>query len=145
MALSGERVITGTFGEVWLNGDKVSECFGLEAKIEMEKEEIAIAGKLSTDTKFMGFKGTGSLKMHKVNSRMAKLLSENIKKGINPRFQILSVLNDPASYGAERIRIKDASFDDLTLAGWEVKQKGEIEAPFTFTDWEYLDLIEPRA
>lgn len=144
MALQADRVINGTFGELWLDGDKVSECYGLEAKVELNKEEVDVCGKLGTDTKMMGYKGTGSVKLHKVNSRMMIKLSEQIKNGINPRLQILSALKDPAAYGAERILIKDAAFDDLTLAGWEVKQKGTIECPFTFTDWELLDIIEPR-
>jgi hypothetical protein len=139
-----ERVINGTWGEVWLDGDKVAEAYGLEAKVELEKEEVPICGKMGTDTKLMGYKGTGSIKLHKVNSRMMLKLSDQIKQGINPRFQILSALKDPAAYGAERILVKDACFDDLTLAAWEAKQKGEIESPFTFTDWELLDTIQPK-
>jgi len=142
--LNGERVINGTHGEFWLDGDKVSECYGLEAKIEFNKEEVEICGKQGTDTKFMGYKGTGTVKLHKVNSRMMLKLSAEIKSGINPRFQILSALKDPAAYGAERILIKDAAFDDLTLVGWEAKQKGSVEASFTFTDWDLLDTIEPK-
>lgn len=144
MPIDANRVINGTFGEVWLDGDKVSECYGLEAKVEIDKEEISICGKLGTDTKMMGYKGTGSLKLHKVNSRMMIKLSDQVKAGVNPRLQILSALKDPAAYGAERVLIKDAAFDDLTLANWEAKTKGEIESPFTFTDWELLDLIQPR-
>lgn len=141
---SGERVINGTFGEVWLDHDKVSECFGLEAKVELEKEDISICGKLATDTKIMGYKGTGSLKLHKVNSRMALKLSDSIKNGVNPRLLVLSALKDPAAYGAERVLIKDVAFDDLTLVNFEAKAKGEIECPFTFTDWEFEDTISPR-
>lgn len=144
MALAAERVINGTFGEVWLDGDKVSECYGLEAKVEIDKEEIPVCGKLGTDTKMMGYKGTGTMRLHKVNSRMMLLISNQIKAGINPRFQILSALKDPAAFGAERVLIKDACFDDLTLANWEAKAKGETECPFTFTDWEPLDTIAPR-
>jgi len=144
MVLDASRVINGTFGEVWLDGDKVSECYGLEAKVEIDKEEISVCGKLGTDTKMMGYKGTGSLKLHKVNSRMMIKLSGQIKAGMNPRLQILSSLKDPAAYGAERILIKDAAFDDLTLANWEAKAKGEVECPFTFTDWELLDTITPK-
>jgi len=144
LPIDANRVINGTFGEVWLDGDKVSECFGLEAKVEIDKEEISICGKLGTDTKMMGYKGTGSLKLHKVNSRMMIKLSDQVKAGVNPRLQILSALKDPAAYGAERVLIKDAAFDDLTLANWEAKTKGEIECPFTFTDWELLDTITPK-
>lgn len=144
MAISAEKILNGTFGEVWLDGDKVSECYGLEAKIELDKEEVPVCGKLGTDTKLMGYKGTGSMKLHKVNSRMILKISDQIKAGINPRFQILSSVNDPAADGAERILIKDAAFDDLTLANWEAKAKGEVECPFTFTDWEPLDTIASR-
>lgn len=144
MALQAERIMNGTHGELWLDGDKVSECYGLDAKVEITKEEIDVCGKLGTDTKMMGYKGTGSVKLHKVNSRMMIKISDDIKRGINPRFQILSALKDPAAYGSERVLIKDTAFDDLTLAGWEAKQKGTVECPFTFTDWDDLDNVEPR-
>lgn len=139
-----ERIMNGTFGEVWLDGDKVAECFGLEARVEFEKEEVSLCGQLGVDTKLMGYKGTGSLKMHKMNSRMMLKLSDKIKNGENPRLQILSALKDPAALGAERVMIKDACFDDLMLASWEAKNKGEIESPFTFTDWDLLDTVAPR-
>ncbi|MBD8500740.1 phage tail tube protein [Paenibacillus arenosi] len=135
MAFSGEQVMSGTFGEVWLDGDYVAEALSLEAKIEIEKEDVPITGKFATDSKFMGYKGTGTMKMHKANSRMIKLISEKIKRGINPRFKIMSRLDDPSVNGVEIIEIKDACFNDLSLVNWELKKKGELEAPFTFTDW----------
>ena len=139
-----ERIINGTFGEVWMDGEKLSEARALQAVLEFNKEDINIAGRLGTDTKFMGYKGTGSVTLYKMNSRMLNKLSDKIKSGINPRVQILSALKDPAAYGAERVLIKDACFDDLTLANWEVSSNGEIECPFTFTDWDLLDTIDER-
>jgi hypothetical protein len=144
MAFNGEKVISGTFGEVWLDGEYVAEALALEARIDIEKEDVPLSGKFTTDSKFMGYKGSGTLRMHKANSRMISKISDQIKSGINPRFQILSSLADPAAAGAERILIKDASFNDLTLINWELKQKGTVEAPFTFTDWENKDLITPQ-
>lgn len=139
--LSAERVMNGTHGEAWLDGEYVSEVIGLQAKVEFIKEDVPVVGGLADDSKFMGYKCTGSLRMHKVNSRMKKKIGALIKQGINPRLQILSSLADPAAYGAERVLIKDANFNDLTLADWEAKVKGQVEAPFTFTDWEDKDLV----
>lgn len=139
-----ERIMNGTFGEVWLDGDKVAECYGLEARVEFEKEEVPMCGRLGIDTKLMGYKGTGSIKMYKTNSRMMLKISDKIKGGENPRFQILSALKDPAAFGAERVLIKDACFDDLVLANWEAKTKGETDSPFTFTDWDPLDMVAAR-
>jgi hypothetical protein len=138
---NAENIMNGSFGEIWLDGEKVAEAYGLEAKIELEKEEIAMCGRPGIDTKMMGYKGTGTIKLHKMNSRMMLKLSDRIKQGINPRLQILSALADPAAKGAERILIKDAAFSDLALAAWEVKTKGVLECPFTFSDWELLDMV----
>ena len=137
-------IMNGNLGELWLDGDKVSECFGLDAKVEFEKEEIPVCGSMATDTKIMGYKGTGSMKLYKVNSRMAIKLTEEVKNGENPRFQILSAIRPNIKGAAERVLIKDACFDDLTIAGWEAKAKGEVECPFTFTDWEVIDEVKPK-
>lgn len=68
-------------GEVWLEGEKVSECYGLQAKITYNKEDVALCGQMGVDYKVKSYKGTGSLRMHKVSSRMAKLIGEKIRDG----------------------------------------------------------------
>ena len=138
---SAKRVISGTWGEVWLEGDKVSECYGLQAKVSFNKEDIALCGQMASDKKVTSIECTGSLRMHKVTSRMALAIGENIRNGKDVRFTIVSKLKDPDSYGAERVALYNVSFDDLTLADWEAKSVGKVECPFTFTDYEFLDEI----
>lgn len=138
---SAKRVISGTWGEVWLDGDKVSECYGLQAKVSFNKEDIALCGQMASDKKVTSIECTGSLRMHKVTSRMALAIGENIRNGKDVRFTIVSKLKDPDAYGAERVVLSNVSFDDLTLADWEAKSMGKVECPFTFTDYEFLDEI----
>lgn len=144
--IPGYRVINGTWGEIWLDGDKVSELKGLEAKITIQKEDVTMCGVLAKDTKITGWEGTGTLKLYKVNSRMAMKLGDAMKKGRDLRFIIVSKLADPdtANAQAERVVLKDVSFDDLTLAQFEAKALGEIECPFTFTDYDFTDIIKPE-
>ena len=52
----------------------------------------------------------------------------------------VSVLDDKDAIGSERIVIKDATFDSLILADWEVDKMGEESYSFTFSDWDLLDL-----
>ena len=138
---SAKRVISGTWGEVWLDGDKVSECYGLQAKVSFNKEDIALCGQMASDKKVTSIECTGSLRMHKVTSRMALAIGENIRNGKDVRFTIVSKLKDPDAYGAELVVLSNVSFDDLTLADWEAKSVGKVECPFTFTDYEFLDEI----
>lgn len=139
---SAKRVVSGTWGEVWLDGDKVSECYGLQAKASFNKEDIALCGQMASDKKVKSIDCTGSLRLHKVTSRMAQAIGENIRNGRDVRFTIVSKLKDPDAYGAERVVLRNVSFDDLTLADWEAKSVGKVECPFTFTDYEFLDVIE---
>lgn len=139
--IQGNRVIAGTFGEVWVDGELVAECYKCQAKVTVNKDDIKLCGQMAVDKKITRTAGTGSLGMYKVNSRMAKLVGEKIKQGHDPRFKVISKLDDPDAYGAERVVLKGVSMDDLTLADWEAGVAGKVEAPFTFTDYEFLDEI----
>jgi len=136
--------MNGTWGEVWLDGEYVAECYGLQAKVSFNKETVNLCGRMAEDKKITSISCTGSLRMHKVNSRMALAIGDRIKRGEDVRFTIISKLADPDAYGAERVVLRNVSFDDLTLADWEVARNGSIEAPFTFTDYEFLDTVEAR-
>ena len=139
---SAKRILNGTFGELWLDGEYVAEVYKFQAKISINKESVKLCGKLMEDSKMTGTKGTGSVGLYKASSRLPKLVASKLKARQEPRFTIISKLDDPDAYGAERVSVTGVSFDDLTLADWEAAVNGKVEAPFTFTDFEYLDLVE---
>lgn len=127
-----------------VDGDYVGECYKAQAKVEFTKEEIKQCGTFFTDNKVVGCKGTGSLTMHKVNSRMAIKVANMVRNKQDVRFTLISKLADPDAYGAERVSITGVQMDDLTLFDWEAQKPLETEAPFTFTGYEYLDQITPQ-
>nr|WP_303244174.1 phage tail tube protein [uncultured Cellulosilyticum sp.] len=139
-----KRAINGTYGEVWLEGELVREATGLKADMALEFIDVPMCGDLAKHQKVSGMSGNGSITMTKVNSRMAIKLSDMLKKGKTPTFTIISKLADPDAYGAERVVLKNCQFSTLTLADWTSGQVGSITQNFTFTDWDYLDIIEPR-
>ncbi|MCG8481965.1 MAG: phage tail tube protein [Clostridia bacterium] len=142
MALDVNKIMNGTFGSLWLDGEEIGEAYGLEAKVEIQKEEVPVCGRYTTSEKFMGYKGTGTVKLRKVYSRIASKISDQIKKGVNPTFEILSELADPAAQGSERVLIKGVSFNELFLANWETQQAVNEDYSFTFTDWEFFDMVK---
>ena len=126
---------------MWLDDEYVTECYGLQAKLNFEKEDVKRCGSMATGKKVKGYNGTGSLKLHKTTSRMIKKIASLIKNGNDVRFTVISKLADPDSDGTERIALYDVSFDDLTFADWEAGTLGKTECPFTFTDYETLETI----
>jgi hypothetical protein len=139
-----KRAINGTYGEVWLEGELVREATGLKADMALEFIDVPMCGDLAKHQKVSGMSGNGSITMTKVNSRMAIKLSDMLKKGKTPTFTIISKLADPDAYGAERVVLKNCQFSTLTLADWTSGQVGSITQNFTFTSWDYLDIIEPQ-
>ena len=138
---SAKRVINGTWGEAWADGDKLAETTALQAKVGLNKETVNLCGRFMTDTKATSASGTGSLTLFKVDSGLAQRMG-SIKNGVDRRITLISKLKDPDSWGAERVALYGVSFDDLTLADWQAATMGSVTAPFTFTDYEFLDLIE---
>ena len=139
---SAKRVMSGTFGEAWLDNEYVAEIYKAQAKTSFNKEKIAQCGKMTSDHKVTSVENRGSLGMHKINSRMARAIGEQIRNGKDVRFTVILKLDDPDAYGAERVQLTGVSFDDLTLADWEAGVPGKIEAPFTYADFRFLDLVE---
>ena len=139
---TAKRVINGTFGEVWVDGEKIAECTACQLKVSKNKETINLCGQFMTDTKATSGSGTGSLTLYKVDSGFAQKMSD-LQSGIDRRFTVISKLKDPDSWGAERVAAYNVSFDDLTLADWQAATVGNVTTPFTFSRYEFLDQITP--
>lgn len=141
MSYTGNRVVSGTWGQVWLEGELVSEITAFQAKITYNKEEIKRAGEMMVDHKVVSAKGAGSMTMNKINSRMIDLLGQKILDGVDVRFTVVAKVSDPDALGTEHIAFMNVSFDDLTIMDWQHSTPGEISAPFTFTKYQPYNLI----
>lgn len=139
---NSNKIINGTFGAVWMNTEKLSNVKSFEAKVSLSYEDVDLAEDLATHKKYMGWSGSGTVVLHKVDSKMAEQLADGIKNGDLEPVTIVAKLDDPAAYGAERIQLNGVYFDELTLLKFAMKEKQEEECPFTFDDYEFLDMIE---
>lgn len=138
---SAKRVISGTWGEMWFDGEKMAEVTACQLKLTQNKTEIELCGQFMHDTKAMSGNGTGSVTFYHVDSEWLKK-NEGMQQGIDRRFTIISALKDPDSYGAERVAVYNVSMDELSIADWKSNAVGQITVPFTFTRYELLDAIE---
>lgn len=136
------RILNGTFGVLWIGGERFANCKSFEAKASMDYEDVQFSEDLSTHKKYMGWSGAGTITLHKVDSAIAKRLADGIKNGAIEPAEIVAKLDDPAAYGAERVQLRGVYFDELTLLKFAMKELQEEEAPFTFDDFEFLDMIE---
>ncbi len=140
--IKANEVMNGSFGTVWINGNKAANIKKFEAKLTLNYEAVDIAEDPGEHQKFMGYSGSGTMTFHKVDSSITSLLYKEIKKGSIPEIMIVGKLEDPNGYGAERIQFNEVTIDEVTLLNFEQKALMEEEVPFKFADFEPLDLID---
>lgn len=140
--LKGNRTLSGTYGEVWVDGEKIWEFSKIEAKVTANREDVQLD--LDVDSKITGLKGEFTLTLKKVYSRYNAVF-ESWKKGVDQRSQIITKLADPDAVGGqqERYSIDNCWFNELPLVNME---KGgiieeEVSGGFTPTDMINLDRI----
>ena len=128
-SMEAKRVMNGKYADLYIDGDLMAEATAFKAEVTLTKEEVKMLRHVGKGYKVTGYDCKGQLKLHKVSSYMIRKMNDNIKAGRQTVVTIVSVLDD-----------KDATFDSLILADWEVDKMGEESYSFTFSDWDLLDL-----
>lgn len=139
--IRSNKVINGTYGAVWVNGEKWLDVDSFEAKVSVEYEDVSMAEDLATHKKMTGWSGEGSMTVKKMYSRGSALMANAVKTGILPDVSIIGKLADPDAFGAERVAINEVTFNEFTLMAFEQKTPGTEELPFNFADYDPIDLI----
>lgn len=135
------RVMNGTFGQVWVDGELWYEVLRAQAKLTYNKEDIRMCGDMHTGSKITGVKGTGSVTIHKVYTRNSTR-TDAITEGHDIRATIVMNLADPDAFGAERVALYNVSFDEETIMDFESGKTTQITIPFTFGKREFLQKVE---
>ena len=137
--LNAAEVRSGTWGQLWLDGDQVAEAYGCQIKVNKTKEDVARCRTLINGKKMPAVAITGTVRIYNATSRLIQLEGEALKQGIDLRHTLISNLDDPDNPSNQRIAVKGVSFDDLPLEDLQAAQLGQIEAPFTAEDFDILD------
>lgn len=135
------RQMNGTFGSLWVNGDKWMDIESFEAKVNVDFEDVNMAEDLATHKKMLGWNGEGSLTVKKVYSRGASIMSEAVKSGVMPDIEMIGKLADPDAFGSERVSLSEITFNDFTLLKFEQKTRMTEELSFNFASYDLIDYV----
>lgn len=76
-----QRVMSGTQGEIWIEGKYMAEVTGFKVEVKLIKEEVNQVKTMFKQYKVVGCEGTGNVKMNHVSSYFINLMADNIRKG----------------------------------------------------------------
>lgn len=133
------EVINGTYGKVYdEDGKELQGTQEFEAEVELEKEEIKQAGEFMTGHKVMGGKGTGSVNMLKLDTRLQKKVAANP----TAKYNYIGKLADPTARGEEAVLLQGLSFDKIPLMGFTMGELTEVDLDFTFDNYRFIKTID---
>jgi hypothetical protein len=140
--LDSTRTINGEFGEIWSDGEWLSNFHTAEAMADISYEKIKRAGSRVSGNKAGTVDLTGSISGYKVTSELARKVSQILdnSKGAFVSELILK-LADPGAYGFERVRLKGVQFTKIDIIKFEHGAIVEQEWPFVYDGVEWLDAI----
>lgn len=135
------RVLTGSTGNVWVNGQLLATLKGIELKVTGNFEEQNFCGDFATHSRYTGWNGEGSVKFGKVDSTVIKLVADGYKTGNMPEIKIITKLTDKATGKSERAAVSNIVLTEFFLAKFEAKALIDEEVPLKFSDYEVLETI----
>lgn len=141
--IRGNRVLSGTWAEVWYNGIKILEISKINVKVTVNREDVQVG--MDVDTKITGWKGEGTVSMIKAFTRFEDVRQE-IARGHDPRGVIVTKLKDPDATGGqtERYQISNVALSEFGFE-YEMGNVVKQEVPFSFTPTDMVNLDAVQA
>ena len=125
---------------VTVNGERflLFQAKNLSAKLEKDKQEVAILGRMSKGHKTVSVNGTGSMTIYKNTAIFDKMLLKLKNTGEDTYFDIQMTNEDPTSAaGRQTTILKDCNIDSAVVANFDADGEWlEQEVDFTFEDME---------
>ena len=129
--LSANRVLSGSFAEIWVDGNRIAEASGIQLTVKLIRSDVQIG--MDVDSKITGCRGEGQLRLRQVFSRFFDVV-ENAAAGVDVRVTITTALKDPDSMNGEeeRYSVDNVALDSLPLVNYATGKVNEQVIPFRF-------------
>ena len=141
--LSANRVLSGSFAEVWVDGSRIAEASAIQLTVKILRSDVQIG--MDVDSKITGWRGEGQLRLRQVFSRFFDIV-EGAGQGRDIRVTITTALKDPDSSNGEeeRYSVDNVAFTELPFMNYKMGEVNQQKLPFTFrpSDLQCLDSIQ---
>ena len=130
-SLSANRVLSGSFAEVWVDGSRIAEASAIQLTVKMLRSDVQIG--MDVDSKITGWRGEGQLRLRQVFGRFFDVV-EGAAEGRDVRVTITTALKDPDSMNGEeeRYSVDNVALDSLPLVNYATGKVNEQVIAFRF-------------
>lgn len=134
------KVLSGTEGSLWINGDPIEEINKVETKIEGVFENIDFAGVYGEMNRYMGYKISGTLTLNKMHSRALGILGDAFTTGKFPDIEIIATVTNKQTDERESISLQGVQFTEFDF-NFETKKPTQEAIPFKAISYKVLETL----
>ena len=111
-AMAAENTIFGAFGVLKLGGQNLANVQSIEYRVQLDREDIQIAGRRNKQYKAKGSMGTGTFTLYKVTSLFVKQMERAFARDRNDTTHALAgSFEDGGWLGNTNLETDTSSFD----------------------------------
>lgn len=140
-AFNKNRVLRGTDGRVFFEGELMGNVKSFEAKVSVNKDSILANGDYGEKHIMNSYSIAGTFTGFKCNSYILKKYAEALKTGVMPELTVVGQNADRGAGTVERVAMYGVIPDEIMLTKFENGTIVEEEMPFTADDYKVLDTL----
>lgn len=138
--MNGNEVLNGAFGQVYHEGVWLANVTSIETNVEINYEEVPIAGTRTLGQKPTTISMTGTATGHKTSRKFEQLIGQitDDKKGAFITELLVEVDDPETSELKGHYRLKRVQFQNIPLLNFEHGSLMEEELQFVFEGYEFI-------
>jgi len=143
MTMQSQRVISGSYGKVYENGEWQSNIYGIEASGEVAYEEVKRSGTRSVGQKAMSVSYSGTMKTYHMSNSFVSRIHQISDDSQGAYFtELIVALEDPENpqMAREKYRLKGVQFTNIPIVSFEHGTPVEQELQFVFEGFEIITI-----
>ena len=141
MTIDSNKVISGTYGTLYINIDGVdtelANVSKFEGKAKAVYEDINNANTMGKARKLVGYEISGSFTLNRLNYEIPKTVFGAWRNGHSPEMRLVGEVKDPSADDSARVVFSGVTLDELALVDFEAKKISQEEYSFEALEAEY--------
>ena len=128
--VNAKTIFSGTDANIFLDDEYMGEATGFECKCKKEFQDVQLCENPTKQKRFITAEIIGTIKLHKVNSKMLKAETEALNEGRQNTYTVNSKMYNRNTGKTERITVYDVEIEEFDVGSWEAGKLTEREYPF---------------
>lgn len=141
MTIDANKVVSGTYGTLYINIDGTDKELGnvskFEGKCKGVYEDVGTTNVMGKARKLVGYEISGSFTLSRLDYDIPRDVFKNWKRGITPAIRLVGSVNDPSANDNARVVFTGVTLEEIALLDFEAKKLSTEEYSFEAVDADF--------